>query len=394
MIRLAYFVSHPIQYQAPLLRAIAADSDIDLTVFFYSDFSLKPYQDAEFGRTIKWDTPLTEGYSHTFLNCIGSQRRISWFQQPIATDIYHQLKSGRFDFVWIHGWAHICSIQAILAANRLGIPVLMRGECNGLRESEKTIKTKAKRLFLRWLFKRVSAFLYVGNLNYQFYRKYGIDKNRLFPMPYAVDNNHFQIQSQKASKLREKLRADLNLQSDRPIILYAAKLISKKRPLDLLEAYKELSSNGEEPEPYLLFVGDGEQREKLEIESKSTGWQSIRFLGFKNQSDMPAIYDLCDIFVLPSDFEPWGLAINEVMNTSKAVIVSDQVGCATDLVKPSCNGFIFPAYDVNKLAEILKQALPFVESLGKQSLKIINKWSFSEDIEGLKNSFKVGNLPG
>jgi hypothetical protein len=57
-IRLAYLVTHPIQYQAPLLRQIAAEPGIDLTVFFCSDFSLKSYHDPDFGKTIAWDIPL------------------------------------------------------------------------------------------------------------------------------------------------------------------------------------------------------------------------------------------------------------------------------------------------------------------------------------------------
>src|SRR4028119_1291207 len=116
MLRLAYFVSHPIQYQAPLLRLIAAEPDIQLKVFFYSDFSLKSYQDPGFGRAIEWDIPLIGGYDYKFLDCWGSKRRYSWWQQPIAKDIFNQLKTGEFDAVWVHGWSWICSMQAVLAA--------------------------------------------------------------------------------------------------------------------------------------------------------------------------------------------------------------------------------------------------------------------------------------
>src|SRR5665811_1535881 len=66
-IRLAYLVTHPIQYQAPLLRRIAADPGIDLTVFFCSDFSLRSYKDAGFGVNVEWDVPLTEGYRSVVL---------------------------------------------------------------------------------------------------------------------------------------------------------------------------------------------------------------------------------------------------------------------------------------------------------------------------------------
>ena len=57
-VRLAYLVSHPIQYQAPLLRRIALDPQIDLTVLFGSDFSVRGYKDQGFGVEVAWDTPL------------------------------------------------------------------------------------------------------------------------------------------------------------------------------------------------------------------------------------------------------------------------------------------------------------------------------------------------
>jgi glycosyltransferase involved in cell wall biosynthesis len=387
MTRLAYFVSHPIQYQSPLLQRVAADPSIDLKVFFYSSFSLKGYQDKGFGRVIEWDVPLTEGYDYHFLECWGSKQRHSWLLQPIAKDIAKLLYQGEFDVVWVHGWFWFCSIQAVLAANHLGIPVLLRGESNSLSEPTHPIKKRLKKFMLETLFDKVSAFLCIGTLNRHFYMNYGIQDNRLFLLPYAVDNAYFQKQSALAVPNREKLRRSLNIDPERPIILYAAKLIDVKRPQDLLAAYRLLSSDGmQEPEPYLLFVGDGMLRSILETQAKETGWQSIRFLGFRNQSEIPAIYDLCDVLVLPSGFEPWGLAINEVMNAGKAVVVSDRVGCGPDLVKDSQNGRIFPVGNIAALAEAIRWAISHRVSAGEYSLKLIKKWSYQEDIQGLKQA--------
>lgn len=387
MKRLAYFVSHPIQYQAPLLKLIADDQDIDLTVFFFSDFSLKAYHDKGFGKTIKWDIPLTEGYKHHFLKYWGSPRRENWLKQPVATDIYDQLKEGQFDAIWVHGWHWLCSIQAIIAAKRLGIPVMIRTEANGLTEPLNFLKVFTKRTFLSWLFNNVDAFLCVGALNKQFFQKYEIDNKRLFSVPYAVDNSFFQKKSALAQPHREALRKSLGLVPNRKIILYAAKLIDIKRPQDLLAAYQLLSVDGtQEPEPYLLFVGDGVLREHLESIVLTTGWQSIKFLGFRNQSEMPAIYDLCDVFVLPSRFEPWGLGINEVMNAGKAVVVSNQVGCASDLIKDKTNGIIFPVADTRALADAMDWAIANSKLAGDSSLKIINEWGFNQDIQGIKNA--------
>lgn len=390
MIRLAYFVSHPIQYQAPLLRLIAAEPDIQLKVFFYSDFSLKEYRDREFGRLIEWDIPLTEGYDYQFLDCWGSKRHNNLFRQPIARNILSELKLGKFDAVWVHGWFQICSLQAVLAAEKLGIPILFRGESNGLKEPRHPAKRLAKKAFLNWLVNKISVFLYIGKFNYQFYKSFGIQKNCLFPMPYAVDNNYFQKQTMLAQSAKEELRRSLNLEPGRPIILYAAKLLEKKRPQDLLAAYRLLSADGlKEPDPYLLFVGDGVMRSQLEAEAKATGWQSIRFLGFRNQSELPAIYDLCDVFVLPSSFEPWGLAINEVMNAGKAVVVSDRVGCAPDLVLEGQNGRIFPMGNAKALADTIQWAIQHASSAGEISLKQIETCSLERNVTCLRQALET-----
>src|ERR1700749_3642016 len=69
-VRLAYLVSHPIQYQTPLLRRIAQEPDIELTVLFGSDFSVRGYTDDGFGVEVKWDIPLLDGYHYEFLPVI------------------------------------------------------------------------------------------------------------------------------------------------------------------------------------------------------------------------------------------------------------------------------------------------------------------------------------
>jgi glycosyltransferase involved in cell wall biosynthesis len=393
VVRLAYFVSHPIQYQAPLLRLIAKDPEIDVTVFFYSDFSLRSYHDRGFGQAITWDIPLTQGYSCEFLRCWGSPQRHRWWNQPIALDITSQLRSQSFDAVWVHGWGWWCSVQAVHAAYQLGIPVLLRGETNGLTEPVNFLKKRAKRIILRWLFRQIAGFLYIGSLNRKFYQDYGIEDDRLFSMPYAVDNDYWQAQVAIARPHQHHLRQSLGLEAHRPIILFAAKLIDVKRPLDLLAAYQLLSPDGDqEPDPYLLVVGDGVLRPELEAVAANTGWSSIRFLGFRNQSELPALYDLCDVFVLPSGVEPWGLAVNEAMNAGKAIVVSDRVGCAPDLVQQSDNGRIFPAGDPSALAEALSWALAHRTEAGKQSLQRIQAWNFQADLVGLKQALASVNL--
>jgi glycosyltransferase involved in cell wall biosynthesis len=383
---LAYLATHPIQYQAPLLRHIAAQPEVDLTVFFLSDLSVQEYQDPGFGIALKWDVPLLEGYKYVFLPALGRRGRLSWWC-PFVYGLWSHLRAGHFDALWVHGYAHQAHLRAVAVAKLLGMKVLLRGESH-LQSNSRTVgKTWLKRAMLPCFFKAVDGALAIGTLNREYYLHYGVPATQIFMMPYAVDNAFFQQKAEEARPYRATLRAELGLESDRPVILYASKFQPRKRPRDLLEAYIQLSLDGiREPTPYLLFIGDGAERPALEARAEGLGWSSVKFLGFKNQSELPRYYDLCDIFVLPSEHEPWGLVVNEVMNAGKAVIVSDHVGCGPDLIADGQNGYVVPVGDVQLLAERLHRLVTYPEhcrAMGQASCKRIAKWSFTKDWEGL-----------
>jgi glycosyltransferase involved in cell wall biosynthesis len=384
--RLGYLVSHPIQYQAPLLRHIAAHPEIDLTVFFLSDLSVREYQDSGFGTAVHWDVPLLDGYKHIFLQCLGGHASLS-FWRPFVYGLGEHLKTGQFDALWIHGYAHQANLWALLLAKRLSLMVLMRGESHLNSNPRYFLKTWAKDQLFPTLFKLIDGFLAIGSLNRRYYFHYDVPEERIFSMPYAVDNDFFQKKAEEARPYRERMRAELGLQPGRPVVLYASKFMKRKRPRDLMEAYIRLSPDGtREPASYLLFIGGGEQRPELEAQVRALGWSSVRFLGFKNQTELPGYYDLCDVFVLPSEYEPWGLVVNEVMNAGKPVIVSEHVGCGPDLVRDSENGFIVPLGNVEVLTDRLRRLTTdpeLAKKMGETSQKIISTWNFDADVKGL-----------
>lgn len=387
--RVAYLVSHPIQYQAPLLRKLANDFEIELTVFFCSDISVKEYFDAEFGVNVKWDVPLLEGYHHVFLPAYGRKDEIS-FWKPLNYGLITEFRRGQFDVLWIHGYSRLFNFAAILAAKLMGIKVLLRDEANLISARRSFVKRAIKRMLFLGLNSLCDGFLAIGTLNQNYYLSQGIPREKIFMVPYAVDNILFQDYFRHVPSSRDKLRAELGLEAGRPIILYASKMIARKRPIDLLEAYISMSPDGvAEPHPYLIFVGDGEMRRGLEYRTADLNWNSIRFVGFKNQTELPHYFDLCDVFVLPSVSEPWGLVVNEVMNAARAVVVSDQVGCNPDLVINGSNGYVFKSRDINDLRRALSDVLQTPErsrELGGNSLIIINRWSFDDDVDGLREA--------
>jgi len=391
--RLAYLVSHPIQYQAPLLRRIAQEPDIDLTVLFGSDFSVRGYRDQGFGVGVKWDVPLLDGYKHVFLPKLRDGQDIS-FATPMNRAIASHLRglggAAAFDTLWVHGYATVNSLHGMIAAKSLGIPVLLRAE-SWLRDRGRSgLKLALKNVFFAGLQQLVDGVLPIGTLNAEYWRHYFGDGVPQFPMPYAVDNAYFSERARAACAGRSSLQAELGLDAARPVILFASKLQSRKHCDHLVAAYARLSpAPGSEPHPYLVIVGDGEERAALERQAAATGFQSIRFCGFRNQSELPRFFDLASVFVLPSRHEPWGLIVNEVMNAARPAIVSDDVGCAPDLIADGVNGCIYPAGDIAALEAALRRVLdtPGVAGeMGRRAFERIQSWSFAEDIAGLRRA--------
>ncbi len=364
--RLLYLVSHPIQYQAPLLRRIAAEDGIDLQVLFESMETAGVYRDSGFGTELAWDVPLTDGYEHA---AVAS----SWqLREAIA----------EADVLWMHGWDSLTKLRALEAARRSATPVLMRGENTLTAMPDGWFPRRvAKRKYLNWIFERCAGFLCVGADNRTYYAAHGVGPQRLFDMPYAVDNDFFRSGE-------GDLRRQLGLQPGRPVVLFAGKFMPRKHPLTLLAAFNAVDRQAA-GNPYLLFVGDGEQRPQLM--KAAEGDDAVRVLGFKNQRELPAYYGLADVFVLASEREPWGLAVNEAMNGGCAIVVSDQCGCAADLIDETC-GAVVPAADAAALSRALADVLSSPErtaSLAAAAETRIAGWNFEADVSGLRHALRT-----
>src|SRR6185295_7826101 len=98
--RLAHVVSHPIQYEAPLLRRLAREPGRFMKTFFLTDAGAQPFYDPGFDRVLKWDVPLLEGYDHHFVS-----RALPLplaFNQPAGFSWRRAFATGRFQAVWLN----------------------------------------------------------------------------------------------------------------------------------------------------------------------------------------------------------------------------------------------------------------------------------------------------
>ncbi len=385
-VRIAYLVSHPIQYQAPLLRRIAAEPGIELHVFFRSTVSVEGYFDKEFGDRVEWDVPLLDGYRSEFLPAFGPADDFTRWR-PFNHGLFGRLKAGGFDVLWVHGYSIWFNLLALAEARLLGMRTFLRDEATLISRERSPLKTVLKKIFHRVLDRFVDCYLTIGTLNRDYYLAQRVNPGKLREIGYAVDNAYFRGLCEKAAETREAFRRSLGLEPGRPVILYASKLTARKRADELLAAHGEIRREKRlEPPPYLLIVGSGELEPELRRRVAEEKIPDVHFLGFRNQSALPAFFDLCDVFVLTSQHEPWGLIINEVMNAAKPVIISSDVGCGPDLVRDGENGFILPVGDISGLVKALEKILgdrAEGERMGAASARIISDWDFERNVCGL-----------
>jgi glycosyltransferase involved in cell wall biosynthesis len=390
-IKLAYLVSHPIQYQAPLLRRIAADPDIDLTVFFCSAYSVREHRDAGFGRMIQWDVPLLDGYAHRFLPALGDTGPPTEFR-PLNYGLARLLREGGYQVLWAHGYTRLYNLISMYLAHRRGMIVVNRDDVWSGSFPRGPTKRAAKRVFFAALRRICDGWLAVGSANRDYFLEQGMAPDSVFFVPYAVDNDRFRTMAADAAATRDALRMELTLERGRPVILFAAKFQARKRCADLIEAFARIQDDPACRAPYLVLVGDGEEHEALARQVAGHGLDNVRFAGFRNQTELPRFFDLCDVFVLPSSTnETWGLVINEAMNAGRAVIASDMVGASFDLVRDGENGAVFPAGDVAALAGALRRILSdpaLCRRMGERSAEIVADWSFEADVAALKEALR------
>lgn len=351
--KIAAIATHPIQYQAPLWRNMAASRDIELTVFFASRHGVEPSRDPGFGETFAWDTPTTEGYAHEFLPAA----TLPFLKGPVSNQypkgLTRRLRTGGFDAILVHGYATGAAWAGILAGWRLGLPILMQGDTHEHGRELPPLKKRLKRLVLKLLLRKIDGFRAIGTWNRDYWQSYGVLQEKITTSLYAVDNDFFQSQASQQADRISALRRKWGAGPHDVVFLFCAKLITVKAPENLLDAFSLLG----EPKARLVFVGTGALEQKLKARHEQLRVPHVYWEGFVNQSALPAYYAAADVLVLPSRFEPWGLVVNEAMACGTPCIVSDVVGAGPDLVDGKGTGLIFHHDQPLALAEAMRIAM-------------------------------------
>jgi glycosyltransferase involved in cell wall biosynthesis len=384
--KVAFVISHPIQYFAPLLAEINKIPEINFKVYYCSDHGVAQKVDKEFGRVVTWDIPILEGYAYEFVPNTSSNPSVTDFWGLVNFDILRKLKNDKPDILIVHGWGYFTHWLTLLAAWWLGIEIWFRSEAPIAKEHKRgtLVKLMRKLIFEYTLFKKVSRFLYIGKSNKQFYEYFGVPEHKFVFTPYCIDNQKFSLDYENKKQNKDLLRQQIGLNARQKVFLFCGKLIEVKAPFVLLEGYKKVQSE----DTALVIVGDGKLRPEIENYIQQNGLINVKLVGFKNQSEIADFYVLSDVLLLTSVSETWGLVVNEAMNFRLACIVSSGVGCAADLIRDGQNGFVFENGNVQDLAAKMQLVIEnpaLLQTAAEAAPQIVSKYTIAESTKNIRN---------
>lgn len=180
-------------------------------------------------------------------------------------------------------------------------------------------------------------------------QRIGVGKSRCAIIPFGVDTDRFR-------EPKGTVKGTIALHSGLPVIGTVCRLLEPKKGLKyLLEAVARLEQEAGKPVCQVLIVGEGPAEADLRAASVRLGIDSrVIFTGVRR--DIPDLLSLTDVFVLPSLYEGFGIALLEAMAAGKPVVATT-VGGIPEFVASGQSGFLAPPGDAPALARALKQLL-------------------------------------
>ncbi len=311
----------------------------------------------------------------------------------IARRVWRWLEGHRPVAVFCSGYDELPNIYGMRWARRRGVPAILGADSNihgdwstGLRRlAKRTLKPRV----LRWY----RAVCVQGICGRQYFSRYGVPDERMFELPYEPD--YSLIQNMPEAEIAAA-RQRFGLSADRRRLVCCARLVTVKRVDLVIAAFAAIA--GDRPDWDLIIVGDGELRAELErsVPPALRDAGRVRFVGFLDQAATSAIYRASDVLVLYSDYEPWALVVNEAAAAGLALVTSDRVGAAYELVEQGVNGFMIPARRPDLLQTALRDVTDpsRLEAFKRASLAQLSKWrSRCDPIAGLRKALRyVGAL--
>jgi glycosyltransferase involved in cell wall biosynthesis len=292
-------------------------------------------------------------------------------------------RDRKHTIVHLAGWGHAALFGAMMIAAVLGIPVAVESDTPDGRPVG-NFRRLLKILFYPCLFRVPRRFFPGGTRQAQYLARFGVDPARMTVAQMTVDVDAIRrFGAEERASVRSAARVRWGMSADERVVLYVGRLEDYKGVQVLLAAFARTAS--EENGLCLAIAGDGTLRSRIEAIAAAPD-RRVSYLGRLSGDDVLRAYIAADIFVLPSLSESWGLAVNEAMACGLPVIVSDQVGCANDLVQRGETGLVVGAQCENELASAIRQLAgdePARRRMGQAAERLISSWTLENEASNI-----------
>ncbi|MFH1421422.1 MAG: glycosyltransferase, partial [Planctomycetota bacterium] len=352
--------------------AIAELPDIKLTVF--TCVKSEPDRKWEVQNKFPFATRCLSGFSFN----------LPGHNVYIKPELIRIPKREKFDVVVCGSFEVFSMTLAFISAYYHGVPFVLWSEI--IKESRTLFGKYLRKLIIG----KSTSFFASGKLATEYLINMGADADKIFIGGDVVDNDFFSANSRMTMAEKTSMKDSFGI-SQSKIVLFCGQFIKRKRPVDLLVAFSIVKQQFKDAA--LVFLGYGPMENLIRKESAACNISdSVYIIPFQKYEDLPRYYTFADMLVIPSDYEPWGLVINEAMACGLPVVAADAVGAAADLVHEGVNGNVVPTGNIQALAGSILKLLSdkdLLQKMGNASRDIIKKWNFKNSADSFAEACKA-----
>lgn len=212
---------------------------------------------------------------------------------------------------------------------------------------------------------------------------------RKFEVPIAAVSNGVDLSNFRPGKASAEFYQKYGIPTDRKIVLYVGRVDPEKKVGAVLESFRSVVETV--PEAFLLVVGDGTDRLRLEKKAVEFGiGNSVKFLGKVMPPDLYEIYKVGDVFVTASEIETQGIVLVEAAATGLPLVAVDK-GAVSEICQSGKNGYLCQPGDVAEMSEAIVKILTDDKKraeFAKNSIKLAGEHDFEKTLDQFVNIYK------
>jgi glycosyltransferase involved in cell wall biosynthesis len=302
--------------------------------------------------------------------------------------VLKHLSRSAYDLLHIAGWGHPILMGAMLTAAMRGIPIIAETDTPPPRY-EALWRRLSKAILYPALFALPTKFLPAGSRQAAYLRRYNVKARDIVHAKMTVDTEEIgAFAARFTAQNRSEFRRRHGIAGrTKTVFLYLGRLEPFKGIQDLFDAFIRLRT--QRNDVALIVAGSGSLEQF--VGDAAASLRSVHYLGHLVGERVWEAYSAVDVLVVPSRREPWGLVVNEAMAAGLPVIVSENVGCADDLVQHDVTGLVVKARMSGSLYSAMLDLADNPEKrtrFGAEARALISGWTLAEEARIIASAWR------